>query len=889
MPIVEFKSLVSRLNPTCRDALENAAGLCLNRTHYEITIEHMLARLLDDPGSDLYLILKQADIDPGRVLRALDQALESFKAGNTGRPQFSPLLPDLFGDAWMIASVDLYEQSIRSGALLAAFVQRASFYAGTTYAGLLQDLDKPRILELLGVVAAASRESGEAVRSSGAPGAQTGADGQRQGTAIQRFCEDFTAKAREGKIDPVFGRDAEIRQMVDILARRRKNNPICVGDPGVGKTAVIEGLALRIAEDDVPELLRNVTLLGLDLGALEAGAGVKGEFENRLRGVINEIKASPTPIILFIDEAHTLIGAGGSAGTSDAANLLKPALARGELRTIAATTWSEYKKYFEKDPALARRFELVKLDEPGVDMAVQILRGLKERYEQVHQVIIREDALHAAAELSDRYITGRQLPDKAIDLLDTACARIKVNLSSKPDFIEDRERTLQMLEREKRGLQRDIENRIAVDTNRLQEIDEHAARTQAELDALQARFQAQFDAAQHILRLRAERAVTQGSGADAAGQDANADAPRDAAALEAELVQAEQAFEALQAGEKLIFIDVSPDTVAKVVSDRTGIPLGKMLRDQASTALALEDTLKQRIRGQDTAMATLAEVLKSARSGLRDPDQPMGIFLLVGPSGTGKTETALSVADLMFGGEQSLVTINMSEFQEKHTVSRLVGSPPGYVGYGEGGVLTEAVRQRPYSVVLLDEVEKAHLDVVNLFYQVFDKGVLSDGEGREINFRNTVVFLTSNLGLDVITEMCAGDEPAPIEAIQAAIRPILSHHFKPALLARMTIVPYMMLRADALEGIVRLKLQKLVQRMQRNNKITLDISEAAIQAITQRCTEVETGARNIDFILRGSILPLLSNTLLARMSEADTLSRAALDTDEHGQFTARFE
>ncbi len=894
MQIVEFKSLVSRLNPTCRDALENAAGICLNRTHYEITIEHMLVRLIDDPRCDTQLILKQAGIDPGRVQRALEQSIESFKTGNAGRPQFSPLLPELFADAWMIASVDLYEGSIRSGALLAAFVARASFYASGTYSELLAELDKNRTVELLGVVAATSRESEEAVTAGPGGAAAAGAPEGRAGSAIQRFCEDFTAKAREGRIDPVFGRDPEIRQMVDILARRRKNNPICVGDPGVGKTAVIEGLAVRVAEGDVPELLKDVTILGLDMGALEAGAGVKGEFENRLRGVINEIKASPTPIILFIDEAHTLIGAGGAAGTSDAANLLKPALARGELRTIAATTWSEYKKYFEKDPALARRFELVKLDEPAVDMAVQILRGLKERYEQVHRVIIREDALLAAAELSNRYITGRQLPDKAIDLLDTACARIKVNLSSKPDFIEDRERVLQMLDREKRGLLRDIENRVPVDKARLDEIDELVARTQAELDERRARFQAQFDAAQRILGLRDERAQARAGQADTASVDGDAAqaapaASRDLAAIEAELTEAEQAFDALQARDKLIFIDVSPDTVAKVVSDRTGIPLGKMMRDQAAAALALEDTLRTRIKGQDYALSHIAEVLKSARSGLRDPDQPMGIFLLVGPSGTGKTETALSVADVMFGGEQSVVTINMSEFQEKHTVSRLVGSPPGYVGYGEGGVLTEAVRQRPYSVVLLDEVEKAHLDVVNLFYQVFDKGVLSDGEGREINFRNTVVFLTSNLGLDVITEMCGGDEAPPMDAVLAAIRPILSNHFKPALLARMTIVPYMTLKGEALHGIVRLKLQKLVQRMQRNNKITLEVAEEAIDAIAQRCTEVETGARNIDFILKGTILPLLSNTLLARMSDADTLSRARLGVDEHGQFTASFE
>ncbi|HEY7803659.1 MAG TPA: type VI secretion system ATPase TssH [Orrella sp.] len=877
MQIVEFKGLVDRLNPLCRDALENAAGACVARNQYEISVEHFLTKLIDDPRGDVQLVLKQLEMDPSRLLRALEQSIESMQTGNTGRPQFSALLPELFADAWLVASVELFESSIRSAALLAAFVERSSFYAQNTYAALLKDLNKTRVMDALAIVASNSLENVTATASmSSATSANGGglASGQ---SAIARFCEDFTAKARENKVDPVFGRDAEIRQMVDILARRRKNNPICVGDPGVGKTAVVEGLAVRVVENDVPEVLQGVTILGLDMGALEAGAGVKGEFEKRLRGVIDEIKASPNPILLFIDEAHTLIGAGGAAGNNDAANLLKPALARGELRTIAATTWSEYKRYFEKDPALARRFELVKLDEPSVEMAVQILRGLKERYEQVHRVIIRDDALRAAAELSDRYITGRQLPDKAIDLLDTACARIKVNLSSKPDFIEDLERQLQMLAREKQGLTRDRDNRIEVDEQRLISIDEETKSLQDRLAQRQQDFDAQLTAAREVLKQR-----TQLSQARETEQN------EDISAAERALDVAETHFSQLQAIEKLVFVDVSPDTIAKVVSDRTGVPLGKMMRDQASAALAMQSTLIQHIKGQDHAMHQIAEVLKSSRSGLRDPDQPLGIFLLVGPSGTGKTETALSVADIMFGGEQSLISVNMSEFQEKHTVSRLVGSPPGYVGYGEGGVLTEAVRQRPYSVVLLDEVEKAHLDVVNLFYQVFDKGVLSDGEGREINFRNTVVFLTSNLGLDVITELCSGDEMPSAETITAAIRPILSNHFKPALLARMTIVPYLTLPQAVLREIVDIKLKKVSDRMLSTNKITLDVSAQAADAIAARCTEVETGARNIDFILRGTILPLLSDRLLASMSQSDSVTTAKLGLDDDGHFTVEF-
>jgi type VI secretion system protein VasG len=923
MQVVEFAPLVSRLNTSCRGALENAAGTCLSRTHYEITVEHLMARLLEDPMGDIQLILKQAGIDPGRVMRALDQTIESFKTGNGGKPQFSPLLPELFADGWLIASVELFENRIRSGALFAAFVSRLSFYGIDSYTKLLDGLNKEKVMGLLGQVAATSREAGE----SGPMGNETGsgagaaAQGDKAGSALQRFCEDFTAKARAGKIDPVFGRDPEIRQMVDILARRRKNNPICVGDPGVGKTAVIEGLAVRVIEGDVPDILKDVTILGLDMGALEAGAGVKGEFENRLRGVINEIKASTKPILLFIDEAHTLIGAGGSAGTNDAANLLKPALARGELRTIAATTWSEYKKYFEKDPALARRFELVKLDEPSVEMTVQILRGLKSRYEEVHQVIVRDDALHAAAELSHRYITGRQLPDKAIDLFDTACARIKVNLSSKPDFIEDRERKVQMLERERLGLLRDQDNGVGVDLERLVAIADEQASITETLVGLQARFDQELSAARTVVSLRQERAqlkkaqatnaasgatsapvtttpaavaapasTTEGaastsSASEAAGQTAT---PRTLDQVEQEIRKAEGVLAELQSKEKLVFIEVAPDTIAKVVSDRTGVPLGKMMRDHAASALALEQSLEARIKGQGHAIAAISEVLKSASSGLRDPDQPMGVFLLAGPSGTGKTETALSVADMMFGGEQSIVTINMSEFQEKHTVSRLVGSPPGYVGYGEGGVLTEAVRQRPYTVVLLDEVEKAHLDVVNLFYQVFDKGILSDGEGREINFRNTVVFLTSNLALDVITELCSGDERPDPSVVMAAVRPILSNHFKPALLARMTVIPFYTLPKDALRGIVDLKLKKVINRMAANNKIALEITTPAREAVTARCTEVETGARNIDFILKGTVLPLLSNSLLESMAKNTNPTTAKLDVDAAGEFVATF-
>ncbi|MDR5773594.1 MULTISPECIES: type VI secretion system ATPase TssH [unclassified Caballeronia] len=877
MLLVDLKPLVSRLNGYCRQALENSAGLCISRGQYEISVEHMLVKLLDDPQSDIPLLLREQNIDAALFRRALDQSIEDLRGGNTGRPVFSPVLLELLQDAWLIASVDLLETRVRSGAILLAFLARATFYATGGYADMLRPINRESLLARFGAASAASIEQTAAGTSSASEGGASAAAGS-DGSAIAKYCENFTEKAREGKIDPVFGRDAEIRQMVDILARRRKNNPICVGDPGVGKTAVVEGLALRIVDGDVPESLRDVTILGLDMGMLQAGASVKGEFENRLKGIINEIKASVKPVILFIDEAHTLIGAGGQAGTSDAANLFKPALARGELRTIAATTWAEYKKYFEKDAALARRFQLVKLDEPDLPTAVLILRGLKERYEDVHKVVMRDDAIVAAAELSSRYITGRQLPDKAVDLLDTACARVKVLQSAKPDVLEDTERRIQALERERRGLERDRDNMQPVDDERLAAIADALPSLEARAADLRVRWLAQKEAGEALVAARGAVAAARA----AAQPEAQIDALRDAAKrAEADLREA-------QGDQPMVRVDVDPDVVAKVVSDWTGIPLGKVQRDQAQTILNMETTLARRVRGQDHAMHQIAEVLKSSAAGLKDPEQPMGVFLLAGPSGVGKTETALTVADILFGDEKSTVTVNMSEFQERHNVSRLIGSPPGYVGYGEGGLLTEAVRQRPYSVVLLDETEKAHLDVMNLFYQVFDKGMLSDGEGKEIDFSNTVVFLTSNLATDVITELTANGERPDDETILAAVRPILSAHFKPALLARMTVIPYYTLPTDALAGIVRLKLDKIVKRLLGANKIRLAYTDEVVDTIAARCTEVETGARNIDFILRGTVMPMLSHEILIRMSEAEQPTHAELDVNDEGVFVVSF-
>jgi type VI secretion system protein VasG len=875
MITVDIKSLLGRLNPYCTRSLEAAAGLCVSRTHYEVTVEHLWAKLLEDPQSDLPLIFRQFDLDSGRVKKAIDQTIEEFRTGNAAKPVFSPLLMELFQEAWLVSSVDLEENLIRSGGILVAFISKPTQFATGGYMDLLSSIGRDALMSQFWNIVKASAEQTSAaegpVREEGRPG---------ETTAIGRFCDDFTEKAGAGEIDPVFGRDREIRQMVDILARRRKNNPIVVGEAGVGKTAVVEGLALRVVEGDVPELLRGVSILGLDMGLLQAGAGVKGEFENRLKSVINEIKASEKPIILFIDEAHTLIGVGGTAGGSDAANLLKPALARGELRTVAATTWSEYKKYFEKDAALARRFQLVKLDEPLEKTAVLILRGLKEKYEEAHGVVVRDDAVEAAAELSSRYISGRQLPDKAVDLLDTSAARVKILLTAKPDVIEDMERSIQALGREKGALERDQLHGMEVEEDRLKEIEDELGMLNEGVSQLKERWEKEQELAQRLIGMRKKLYELK--------TQEQADAGEKEVQLKGQIKQVSQELEALQGDSPLVRTEVDPDVVAKVVSDWTGIPLGKVMREQAQNVINLESNLGERIKGQDEALEAISQVIKAAKAGLKDPGQPLGVFLLVGPSGVGKTETGLAVADVLFGGEGFIVTINMSEFQEAHTVSRLIGSPPGYVGYGEGGVLTEAVRQRPYSVVLIDEVEKGHLEVMNIFYQVFDKGVLSDGEGRVIDFKNTVLFLTSNLATDVITELCSSEERIPLETMMSAIRPILSNHFKPALVARMNVIPFYTLGPEIMKDIVSLKLNKLATRMAETHKIKLISSPEVVDQIATRCTEVETGARNIDHIMNGTILPQMSREILVRLSEETMPSEVHLGLAEDGSFKIDF-
>ncbi|MDR1922212.1 MAG: type VI secretion system ATPase TssH [Candidatus Adiutrix sp.] len=881
----DIKALIGKCNSFCTQALFDAAGLAVNRTNYEVAAEHFLLKCLENSDCDMSVCLARNQVDRAEVIQRLNAALEGFRRGNSARPAFSPVLLELLEAAWILASVDLGLGVIRSGAVLLAYLKRPGLYSQGGQAQELSRISKDDLEKNFRDIAARSTEDGGAESPQRAE--ETAAAGGGE-SFTAKFCEDFTAKARGGKLDPVFGRNEEIRSIINILARRRKNNPILVGEPGVGKTAVIEGLAMRIIEDDVPEVLKGVTLLGLDMGLLEAGASVKGEFERRLKGIIDEIKASLKPIVLFIDEAHMLVGAGGTAGGSDAANLLKPALARGELKTCAATTWKEYKKYFEKDQALARRFQLVTLDEPSPATAALILRGLRDSYEASHQVVILDEALEAAAELSSRYISGRFLPDKAVDVLDTACARVKVGLAAPPAPLEDVIRQGQAAARELGGLKRDQENGAPIDPDRLEALAAEAAGLAETQNRLTEKWAREKAVVQALLAARAAYREA----AEAAEKAPDPEAAAAAEKARAEMIKAQAEHQALGAAEggALIDVEITADVVAKVVSDWTGIPVGKIAREQAGLMADLENRLAARIKGQDQAIAALAETLKASRAGLRDPAQPLGVFLLVGPSGVGKTETGLALADILFGDESSVVTLNMSEFQEKHTVSRLVGSPPGYVGYGEGGLLTEAVRQKPYCVILLDEAEKAHLDVMNLFYQVFDKGMLTDGEGKKISFRNAIILLTSNLAAEVIEDCFRQGLKPDLAELTETIRPRLSAYFKPALLARMNIVPYHSLDGEALARIARLKLDLLAGRIRRNNKAELKYSQAVVEAVVERCRDAETGARNIDYVLAANVLPQMAREILTRMSSDENLPPAlSLDVAEDGGFSLSFE
>ncbi|HGJ67515.1 TPA: type VI secretion system ATPase TssH [bacterium] len=889
---VDPKSLTKKLNKFCIEALTKAIGICVTRGNYEVTIEHYLMALIDNPSADAQAILRNFEIDPARILRMLVHEVETFKTGNTRNPALDQALLDWLQDTWVLASVEYGYSNIRSGFLFATIVANPSRYGSGEYIDEIAKISNDILRrDLLTIVSKSSEEPTAMGIKEGVEG-KPGEGGKLPtgDTALARFTINFTERARKGEVDPVFARDREMQQIITVLGRRQKNNPIIVSDPGVGKTAMVGELALRIVSGDVPDILKNVEVLSLDMGLLQAGASVKGEFENRLKAVISEVKASPIPIVLFIDEAHQMIGAGGGAGGSDAANLLKPALARGELRTIAATTWTEYKKYFEKDPALARRFQLVKLEIPTDQEAMIMLRGVRDKYESAHNIRILDEAVVSATKLGSRYISARNHPDKGVDLLDTAATRAKLSLTSKPDVIEYAERNTQALERELNSLLRDKEAGSPIEEAKIPELEKAIAESKEKVIQLTEKWQKEKSAAEKVIEIR-KKLNEQNNTEKPTESNENkeiTETTNEPLVTQEDLKKALDEFKEAQGKDPMLYLDVNQDVVAKVVADMTGIPIGKMVKDEAETILHLDEEIRKRLKGQDQAIDAVCRGIKASKAGVKPPNTPMGVFLFVGPSGTGKTECALIVADLMFGGEQFMTIINMSEFQEKHTVSRLIGSPPGYVGYGEGGVLTEAVRQRPYSVVLLDEVEKADLEVMNLFYQVFDKGMLSDGEGRVVDFKNTIIFLTSNLATDIITNMCASPVQPTTEELLAAIRPTLSQHFKPALLARMNIVPFFILSPDVLKEIVVLKLNGLGKRLFDNHRVKFVYEDTVVEQIAARCTEVETGARNIDHILSGTLLPRISTEILQQMTIGPLPEKLKVGITDDGDFSFEF-
>ncbi|MGD1334052.1 type VI secretion system ATPase TssH [Vibrio harveyi] len=888
---INLSSLIQRLHPIAKVALEDAAALAVSEKANEVQIEHYLLSLLERPNSDFDVLLSHFDCSENLLRQSVRSTLDTNAKGNGSKPVFSALLIEWLQESWLVSSLDLSETQIRSGALLLTLVSNPLRYGQHGYASILEALNPDSLKRNFAELTSHSIEAQVATSEN--------TQAREDGSALSKFTTDFTGKARKGEIDPVFCRDQEIRQIVDILARRRKNNPIAVGEPGVGKTAVVEGLALKIVQGDVPDNLKGVELYGLDMGLLQAGASVKGEFEKRLNAVLDEVKNSPTPIILFIDEAHTLVGGGNQAGGSDAANLLKPALARGEVKTIAATTWSEYKKYFEKDPALARRFQLVKLDEPSPEQAALIIRGLRPAYEKSHNVYVRDDAITAAAALSARYISGRQLPDKAIDVLDTACARVNISLNAIPASVETLQQELAAQQRELEALERDALQQTG-DKHSLANIPDlklAMEATKEELAEQEAQWHKEKEQIEEMIALRSrlhelvsgetdeEQQITDEESEHE--QDISPCAEMDEEAVRIAISACQEQLDAIRNDNPLVHFEVGPDEVSHVISDWTGIPMGKMLQDEAETTLKLKESLTQSIKGQEYAIDALSEGIQTAKAGLGNPDAPTGVFLLVGPSGVGKTETARAIADQMFGGERFMTTINMSEFQEKHTVSRLIGSPPGYVGYGEGGMLTEAVRQRPYSVVLLDEVEKADPEVLNLFYQVFDKGTLNDGEGRTIDFKNTLIIMTSNLATHEIESLVHQSKDIDANIIAEAIRPTLNQHFKPALLARMSVLPFVPLSDEAMTEIIHHKLNKVSQRLQSHHKLSLSYEDNLVEFVLGNCRLAETGARNIDAVINRQLLPQLSTQLLVRDKD-DSHTQIEVSVDEQGTLTYAF-
>ena len=888
---LDLKSLIDKLNPTCRRALEGAAHLCVVQTHYNVEVEHLLVRLLEEPDSDLQRVLRYYEIKSEDVIRDLQQAIDGFKRGNSRTPAMSSHILTLVQESWLVSSLYFGQGLIRSGALLLVLLDNESLL------GLIVDtsptllkIPRERLREDLRELAKTSGEEAESggtqVASSVSPSDRVVADVDGKTPSLDLYTVDLLEEAKAGKIDPIRGRDAEIRQIVDILTRRRQNNPILTGEAGVGKTAVVEGFALRVVAGDVPPSLQKISLRTLDLGLLQAGAGVKGEFENRFKSVIDEVKSSPRPIILFIDEAHTLIGAGNQSGAGDAANMLKPALARGELKTVAATTWGEYKKYFEKDPALARRFQVVKVEEPSEVVAAEMLRGVVAKMEAHHDVHILDEAIRDAVALSHRYISGRQLPDKAISVLDTACARVAIGQTGTPPAVEDARRQIERIEREIEILDREAATG-SQHGDRLAALGKELESARLHSDMQTSQWEKELDA---VKRVNKQEKCLEEEAASAGGADEDSDKRLVFVVMQGELANLKQQLHSIQGDEPMVPTNVDSRVVASVVSGWTGIPLGKMLTDEIDKVLDLETAIRRRIIGQSQAIEAICKRIKTSRADLVDPGKPAGVFLFAGPSGVGKTETAVTLSDLLYGGERNMVTINMSEYQEAHTVSSLKGAPPGYVGYGTGGVLTEAVRRNAYSVVLLDEVEKAHPDVMELFYQVFDKGTLEDGEGVTVDFRNTLIILTSNIGTDVIVQ--TAEDPAVRdnpEQLTRILREELLEYFKPAFLGRMVVVPYLPLGESEIREIVNLKLEGLRVRVRENHRAELFYDNTLVDVIAARCTETESGARNIDHILTHTLLPEMSSRVLERMARQEPFSSLTIGLNSDGGFDCRID
>ncbi len=886
---INLKSLVGKLNEPSRLALEGAAGLCMSRSHYNVEVEHWLTKLLEIGDSDLQAVLEKFDINLGALSQELNKELDTFKTGNSRAPALSPTIVDLAKNAWILASVEYGHPQATSAHVLAAVLMDDTLRRAVSSKQLL-DIPGESLRDVVRSIVGTTSESqqsagvGDTSQSLEASGPQA----PSKSPSLDKFTVNLTLAAKEGRIDAVLGRDEEIRQIVDILIRRRQNNPILTGEAGVGKTAVVEGFAMRIASGDVPDPLKGVVVRSLDLGLLQAGASVKGEFENRLKSVIAEVKASPEPIIMFIDEAHTLIGAGGKEGQGDAANLLKPALARGELRTIAATTWAEYKKYFERDPALTRRFQVVKVEEPSEEKAIDMMRAISVMLQSHHKVRILDEAIVDSVRLSSRYITARQLPDKSVSLLDTACARVALSQSATPAAIEDTRRRITQVETNIASLERENAALGNCETAIAELVSE-----QGTLEEKLKKQEAQWETERGLVAQIHELQQQIEDDFHASRKEETSDstlAPAALAGVKDKLHGLMAELESTQADEPMIQVNVDSQAIAEVVANWTGIPVGKMVSNEIQQILHLKEALEKRVIGQPQGLEAIAQSIRTSRAGLTDPRKPIGVFFMVGSSGVGKTETALALADMLYGGEQNITVINMSEFKEEHKVSMLLGSPPGYVGYGEGGVLTEAVRRKPYSVVLLDEMEKAHPGVQDIFYNLFDKGTIKDGEGRDIDFRNTVIIMTSNAGEEHIRAMCAAAEEKPdVETLLDNFRPQLLRYFKPAFLGRTTVIPYYPLGDEDLMKICVINMRRIEKRVKSHYNASFSYDEEVMLHIVARSQEVDTGARNIENILTRTVLPALAEECLAKMAEGLEISHIHIGCTEEGEFTYRVE